>query len=116
MICELLICQPIDVCAQQNSHLAGLQLADWADGESSLDVDILVASDYHWDIVTGAVSKGASGPTAKLGWVLSGPIARESVPHCAMNLVTTHFLRADTQLEVLDDRLRLFWELEALGI
>ena len=57
MIREPLIGQPIDVCIKQNPHLAGLELADWADQGSGLEVDILIGSDYYWDLVTGAVSK-----------------------------------------------------------
>ena len=75
IICEPLIGQPIDVCI--NPHLTGLELADWADQGSGLEVDTLIGSDYCWDLVTGAVSKSTDGPTAiqtKLGWVLSGPL------------------------------------------
>ena len=82
MICEPLIGQPIDACINQSPHLSGLELADeladWADQGSILEVDILIGSDYYWNIVIGAVSKGAYGPTAihtKLRWVLSGPIS-----------------------------------------
>ena len=41
MICEPLVGQPIDVCIDQNPHLTDLELADWADQGSSLEVDIL---------------------------------------------------------------------------
>ena len=94
-------------------------MAGWADGESSLDVDVLVGSDHYWDIVTGVVSKGVSGPTAiytKSGWVLSGPTTNGSTSWHSANLVTTHVMKADVQFEVLNDRLKSFWELEALGI
>ena len=48
--------------------------------------------------MTGEVRKGGNGPTAtsaRLGWVLSGPIEDERmpVPQPATNLVTTHVLR-----------------------
>ena len=78
MICEPLIGQPMDMCINQNPHLTSLELADWADQGSRLEVDVLIGSDCDWDLVTGAVSKSTSGPTAihtKLGWVLSDPIA-----------------------------------------
>ena len=48
MICKPLVSQPIENCVVKNPHLAGLQLADWADGESSLDVNVLVGS-----VITG---------------------------------------------------------------
>ena len=53
MICEPLISQPIEVCINKNPHLNGLELADWAEQGSGLEVDILIWSDYYWDIVTG---------------------------------------------------------------
>ena len=34
----------------QYPNLAGLQLADWADQESALDVDVLIGADYYWDL------------------------------------------------------------------
>ena len=85
-------------------------------------MSILVGSDYYWDLVTGGVCHGSSGPTAihtKLGWVLSGPMRSRELDQCSMNLVTTHVLRVDTQQNdsiSLDDRLRSFWDLESLGI
>ena len=44
MICEPLIGQPIDVCIKQNPHLTSLELADWADQGSGLEVDILIGT------------------------------------------------------------------------
>lgn len=52
-----------------------------------------------------------------LGWILSGPV--ESVGHeCAVNLITTHVLRADDGVtnKMLDDTMRSFWTLELMGI
>ena len=116
IICDPLISQP---WTSQNPHLNRLELADWAYQESTLEVDILIGSDYYWELVTGEVSKSICGPTAihtKLGWVFSGPIAVGDLNQCSTNLVTTHVLRVDTQPDPLDDRLRAFWELKSLGI
>ena len=119
MICEPLIGQPIDVCSNQNPHFNGLELADWVDQGSRLEVDILIGSDYYWDFVTGPVSKSTCGPTAihtKLGWVVSGPITATSGSNlCSTNLVT-HVLRVDGEPEPLSDQLKAFWEFESLGI
>lgn len=66
------------MCVSQQPQLLGLELADWADQTSQLEVDILLGADQYWNVVTGAVSHiPEGGPTAvhtKLGWVLSGPI------------------------------------------
>ena len=89
MICEPLRGQPIDVCSNQNPHFSSLELADWADQGSRLEVDILIGSDYYWDFVTGPVTCGPTAIHTKLGWVLSGPITATSGSNlCSTNLVT----------------------------
>ena len=57
------------------THLAGLDLADLSPDET-LQVDMLIGSDFYWDFITGRTIRGRSGPVAvetTLGWVLSGP-------------------------------------------
>ena len=122
-ICESLVGQAIAACIEQHPHLLGLELADFSSSESSLPVDVLIGSDYYWELVTGSVCRGANGPTAvhtKLGWVLSGPSSHSEPNQCAVNLSVTHVLHVETFSEdpscTLDDQLRAFWELESLGI
>ena len=122
-ICERLAGQPIAVCLGQHPHLLGLELADFSSSESSLPVDVLIGFDYYWEFVTGSVCRGTNGPTAihtKLGWVLSGPSSHSEPNQGAVNLSVTHVLHIETAPEdlscTLDDQLRAFWELEALGI
>ena len=48
-----------------------------------MPIDILIGSDYYWQLVTGSICRGTSGPVAvhtKLGWVLSGPSSLDDVP------------------------------------
>lgn len=122
MICEPLISQSITACVAESQHLASLDLADYATGETSLEVDILIGSDYYWQLVTGGVSRGVQGPVAihtKLGWVLSGPTSTVGPIHSSTNLVTTHVLSADAQPgdnDGLAEQLQAFWDLESLGI
>ncbi len=122
MICEPLVSQPIAMCMKESQHSSMLDLADYSDGESCLEVDVLIGSDIYWDLVTGGVHRGSKGPVAihtKLGWVLSGPMPSGELAPCSMNLVTTHVLRVDAQSsdhKPLEDQLRSFWELESLGI
>ena len=121
-ICQPLIGQPISSCIDAHRHLAALDLADCSTGDSSMEVDILVGSDYYWELATGEVCRGSSGPIAihtKLGWVLSGPTNSMDLPESSVNLVTTHVLRVDSQEcenRGLEEGLRSFWELESLGI
>ena len=92
-ICEPLVSQPITACVQQSKAFSGLDLDDHSDGEGRLQVDMLIGSDYYWDIVTGRICKIDGGPTAvhtKLGWVLSGPTSARGSVSCSVNLTTTH--------------------------
>ena len=46
---------------------------DFCHDNSTLEV---VGSDYYWDLTTGEIHRGESGPVAinmKLGWVFAGP-------------------------------------------
>ena len=106
---------------QQFEHLSGLPLAD--DLESPREnIDVLIGSDFYWDIVTGDIKMGSSGPIAissKLGWLLSGPIESSSV----VNLVSSHVIitegvkGADISTDSnLTELLKQFWETESLGI
>ena len=63
----------MNTCSIRRVVLHGKQSED-SNGNNS--VDILIGSDYYWDIVTGEVLKG-DGPIvvhSKFGWLLSGQI------------------------------------------
>lgn len=118
-ICDPLTTQPTSACTKIYSHLNQLDLANISQGET-LEVDMLIGSDFYWEFVTGEVIRGQSGPVAiqtTLGWVLSGPTGTMGPRKPTVSLVTTHTLRVDgiTNKE-LDTTLRSFWELESLGI
>ena len=120
-ICEPLASQPVAACVKQYPHLRGLELADCSSTDPSMPIDMLIGSDYYWELVTGSICRGANGPTAihtKLGWVLSGPSSHDVRSNCAVNLTVTHVLHTGTTepLQELNEQLRAFWELEALGI
>jgi len=74
-------------------------------------------------LVTGDIISTDVGPTAvrtKLGWVLAGPVEEVSSRTCN-NLVVTHGLTIDTYEpqdtdQELDKKLKMFWDLESLGI
>ena len=110
------------MCVSQHPHLSGLNLADASDKVLNMPIDMLVGSDYYWQLVTGNICRGASGPVAvhtKLGWVLSGPSSLENYRQCSTNLSVAHVLYSETHSAeqcTLEDQLRAFWELEALGI
>ena len=63
-ICGPLTVQPVTLCAGMYEHLMGLKLADPSDGNSVAEVDLLIGSDYYWELVTGRISCGVDGPVA----------------------------------------------------
>ena len=66
-ICEPLSCQPITASAVAYKKL---DLADSAELDSRLLVDILIGCDHYWDLVTGDICRGNDGLVAihtKLG-------------------------------------------------
>ena len=121
MICEPIACQPISICCSDFGHLARIDLADSSNGHGSLEVDILIGSDQYWELVTGETRRGSAGPVAistKLGWVLSGPTAA-TAPDVPASCLVTHTLRVDglsSESQLLDNRIKSFWELELFGI
>ena len=119
-VCNPVTCQPTQQAMETYEHLLGLELADSAEPEEELQVDVLVGSDVYWSLVTGDVRRGRKGPVAihtKVGWVLSGPTApAESMTTLA--ITSTHVCKTDC-LPIkgnLDDQLKRFWDLESLGI
>ena len=68
VICSTL---PTLVSPQEYEHLKGLELADSDFPDSPHRIDVLIGSDYYWNIVTGDTIVGNHGPVAissKLGW------------------------------------------------
>ena len=54
-ICEPLVSQPIAACVKQHPHLMRLELADCSSTDSSMPIDMLIGSDYYWELVTGSI-------------------------------------------------------------
>ena len=124
-ICDPLRAQPVEFAQGNYDHLASLELADPGELVEELTIDILIGSDYYWNIATGQVKKGQAGPTAietRLGWVLSGPVSglpqERFVMNEVVNTCSTHLLKIETYCDntSLDQSLQRFWELESLGI
>jgi len=74
------ICLPLQVPIELDRycHLEELDLADASTSEHSSDnIDMLIKSDYYWDIVIGDLKRTGNEPVAvnsKFGWLLSGPV------------------------------------------
>ena len=121
LICEPLTYQPISFCRVNFDHRYDLDLADLSNSSSCAAVDILIGSDLYWDLVTGESHRGTSGPVAiktVFGWVLSGHV-KCGPPDESSTCLVTHILWVDglsQSMQVLDDQLKAFWELESFGI
>lgn len=116
------LCSPLPSRVQINfPHLEGLELADDLNG-SQESIDVLVGSDFYWDIVTGDTVVG-DGPTAvssKLGWLLSGPVKGVNTDNrIVSNLIISGeppFTSATKEKDEVTEMLRQFWDTESIGI
>ena len=126
MICEPLTGQHVTYAAEQNSYLSGLELADPTQPDDHiLEINILLGADLYWSFVTNKIKRSpGNGPTAlftKFGWVLSGPISGSHTEiSSASSLLVTHTLNAAvstrTEESELEKQVKLFWEVETLGV
>ena len=120
LICEPLSCQPIAYTKQKYLHLAELELADLSQVGEELQIDALIGSDHYWQLATGKVIQGQSGPTAIhtcLGWVLSGPVWSAAKLNSLTSQVShTLHIQATYATPSLDNLVKQFWDLESLGI
>ena len=104
------------------SYLADLDLADHTEQGCSDGIDVLVGSDFYWKFVTGEIRRGSCGPVAihsKLGWLSSGSLSQSN----AVNSIHNHLVVANLeatyefkQPDKLEDIVRSFWTVEAVGI
>ena len=116
-----IICSPLPSKVEVNyPHLEDLQLADSLNDNCGA-IDVLIGSDYYWEIVSGETVRGDCGPTAvssKFGWLLSGPLP-DSV---TSDTVTSNLIIsgdcpfASRENDELISNLERFWETESIGI
>ena len=130
-LCFEKICSPIPTKIELDKypHLMGLDLADSSLAENSHDeIDILIGSDYYYDIVIGEILREEGGPVAvnsKFGWVLSGPSRdtgknnNATLSHLVIEREepATYLLPGSIKRDDnLTDSLQRFWEIESIGI
>ena len=89
MICSLSTTPDID----HYHDLQGLVLADESliDG-SPLNIDILIGSDYYFDIILGEIRQGGEGPitvNSEFGWLVSGNVeaGNSGIEEADINLI-----------------------------
>ena len=75
------------------AHLQGLQLADASIVEGNQqNIDVLIGSGHYFDVVSGDVIRGESGPVAvssMFGWILFG---HKSVEESREKFATTNLI------------------------
>ncbi|KAL5502091.1 hypothetical protein EMCRGX_G008809 [Ephydatia muelleri] len=124
IICGPITGQPITCAMDLFPHLSGLELADSGDLNECLEIGILIGADQHWEVVTGEIVRGRSGPSAMktcFGWVLSGPVPgviAESQVTCSniSHVLTMQTHSSQQELVHLEKKLQAFWDLDTLGI
>ena len=89
--------------------------------DSQDNIDVLIGSDYYWDIITGRVACGDDKLVAfssKFGWLLSGPTKGDSgTSHSTTsNLIVQKpydFMESQNQATELAKSLNRFWDIES---
>ena len=125
------ICSPLNVQVEIDhySHLQGIDLADnFISDNNNLTsddtIDVLIGSDYYWDVVTGDIIRGNGGPVAihsRFGWLVSGPL--KGVSASVNNVIAELIIEGsplpsisiDENLDLVHS-LKQFWETESIGI
>ena len=131
-LCFPKICSAVSakVNIDNHVHLQGLELADMSIAETGQqDIDVLIGSDYYFDIVSGDVIRGCSGPvpvSSMFGWVLSGPTSAEESREkfATTNLIIERpelmtlspFDISHSENDELCNALQKFWDIESLGV
>ena len=130
-LCFPKICSAVSakVNIDNYEHLQGLQLADTSIAETSQqNIDVLIGSDYYFDVVSGDVIRDNNGTvamTSLFGWILSG---LTSVEESREKFVSTNLILERPELltmspfdihsknDELSNALQKFWDTELLGV
>ena len=130
-LCFPKICSAVSakVNIDSHAHLQGLELADMTIAEDGQqDIDVLIGSDYYFDVISGDVIRGNSGPVAvssMFGWILSGPASSEESTdkYATTNLIiekpelmTLQPFDIHNENDELCNALQKFWDSESLGL
>ena len=119
------ICSPVPskVSLHEHPHLLYLHLADCISGnmDSQDNIDVLIGSDYYWDIITGEVARGDDklvAVSSKFGWLVSGPTKGDSgtAHFTTSNLIVQKpydFMESQNQATELAKSLNRFWDIES---
>lgn len=106
----------VDLAGVGELQLANVTFSPFLNSKRS--IEILVGADHYWNMVSGEV-RNIHGSLVALktdfGWTLQGPVAQvASVLSCTtVAVLNTGVAKPSLSLS---NKLRVFWELESLGI
>lgn len=110
---------------ENSRQLSGYRMADpEALCDKDLEVDILIGLDHYWDIVSHRVRHSGFGPRlldTKVGWVLSGALARSRVPRSYPSQCYFVSRANPGSMEIenpesVESLLHKFWDLNTVGV
>ena len=100
-------------------HLRNVYFSDVSRFEESLDIDILIGSDFLWNFQEGSIIRGGQNePVAvktTLGWTLSGPLRGEKLELEVNSDVVVNYLSEPRKQEI-DRDIHKLWDLDSVGI
>ena len=108
-----LITQSAALCAEMYDHLSSLDLADSFSDEIQLEVNVLVGSDYYWEVATGS-GKGCPIAIHTMGSFQTSTL--DSDNDTATNLSITYTLRINVNPCSTDELNSTLWSLLRIGI
>ena len=116
VVCGSVNGQKVKFVKSNYPFLKNLKLAD--EGLHKENIDLMIGTDFYWDIVDGSVKRGNGvAPVAlgsKLGWLLSGPVTKHN-PSSLTTHVENNVLHIKTT-NFEERKVDYFWKLDLLGI
>ena len=124
-ICNDLQGQDLEWVKKRYPSLKNIEFADVCPASNTMQIDLLIGSDYIWDFFDGksvrGEESGQGGPVAvstKVGWVLSGPV--ENLPREKLSRIqfsSTHVLRTESRVVdyTLQGDLDRLWDLDSVA-
>ncbi|XP_054709285.1 uncharacterized protein LOC129218991 [Uloborus diversus] len=97
----------------------GIKLSDSENGYSDSKIDILIWSDYFWEIVSGTtrrINEKVMLLDTLMGWTIHGPISNFDLNFKTSSVEVLSAIVTKDLDDELTNQLIAFWELESLGI
>ena len=111
--------QRVESIKKSYAHLKHVYFSDFSRTEESLEIDILIGSDFLWEFHEGEIIRGGlNEPVAvktSLGWTLSGPLKGKKLELEVCSDVIVNLLSEPRKQEI-DTEIHRLWDLDSIGI